>query len=338
MTQLRDNNGNRLDYITVVGHTSDRDGYNTVYAKAGSDVVRITLDEPFFDVFNIDIPNEVVEGDSFTVSADIDNSDGRQFEQTIEYSVDGTVEDSTIEELENESQNVSFSDAISSPGSYTLEVSSDDASMSDVLTVLEEAYFSVYGISAPSTVEEDESFSVSATVENTGEASDTQDISYNRGGDTTVSLDGVESTSESFSDSISTEGDYTLTISSDDDSDSTSITVERPIPDSVSGSYSFDNDVGFGEKLIAEDIPAGKIVEVEVTVSGVRDIRTNFVDLEVYINNSTTENKTVDSSGFHRLTCTGGDLPVNVDGDDVSIDQTQTGATSCSGTVTIKYG
>ena len=233
MTQLRDNNGNRLDYITVAGHTSDRDGYNTVYAKVGSDVVRITLDEPFFDVFNIDIPNEVVEGDSFTVSADIDNSDGRQFEQTIEYSVDGTVEDSTIEELENESQNVSFSDVIYSPGSYTLEVSSDDASMSDVLDVLEEAYFSVYGISAPSTVEEDESFSVSATVENTGEASDTQDISYNRGGSSSESLSGGESTGVSFSDSISDEGSYTLTISSDDDSDSTSITVEAAIPDNV---------------------------------------------------------------------------------------------------------
>ena len=241
MTQLRDNNGNRLDYITVAGHTSDRDGYNTVYAKVGSDVVRITLDEPFFDIFNIDIPNEVVEGDSFTVSADIDNSDGRQFEQTIEYSVDGTVEDSTIEELENESRNVSFSDVIHSPGEYTLEVSSDDASMSDVLTVLEEAYFSVYGISAPSTVEEDESFSVSATVQNTGEASDSQYIDYNRGGGTTESLSGGQSTSVSFSDSISNTGNYTLKISSDDNSDSTSITVESALPDIVAyGGGRFD--------------------------------------------------------------------------------------------------
>lgn len=130
-----------------------------------------------------------------------------------------------------------MSGGINSDSDEIYEITIDGSDVSEVtvdgVAAWLEAHFEVHSISAPSAVDKDESFTVSATVENINNGRDTQTISYNRGGSTTETLVGGQSTGVSFSDSISNEGTYTLSILSDDDSDSTSITVESVAPDSI---------------------------------------------------------------------------------------------------------
>lgn len=105
------------------------------------------------------------------------------------------------------------------------------------IDTFEDAFFEVRNISAPSEVDEDESFSVSATIDNTDGREDTQDIVYLVDGsqedvDPSVTIED-NTYNASFNDSIGSEGTYSLEIASDDDADSTTIEVVSAIPDSV---------------------------------------------------------------------------------------------------------
>ena len=202
----------------------------------GELVKEVTIDgivswiEGEFDVHSISAPSEVSEGESFTVSATVENvGDGRDT-QTIDFNRGG---DSSVTLVGEETSSESFSETLYSGGNtYTMTVSSDDDSDSTSVYVLEPAYFSVYSMNSPSEVNVDESFTVSAYVKNTGEDSDGQRISYNYGGSNYESLSGGSGTRTYFSDSFSSEGSRTLSISSDDNSTSSSIDVVIPIPDS----------------------------------------------------------------------------------------------------------
>jgi hypothetical protein len=202
----------------------------------GTQVREVTVDgviawvEANFDIRNLSAPNEVTEGDNFTVSADVKNiGDGRDT-QNISFNRGG----STSKTLEGaETTTVSFGETINNNGDFTLRISSGDDSESQTVTVLTPANFDVRNLSAPNTVTEGDNFNVSADVVNTGQTSDTQNISFNRGGSTNRSLSGNSSTNVSFGETINNTGNFNLSISSDDDSESRNITVESAIPDSV---------------------------------------------------------------------------------------------------------
>ena len=96
------------------------------------------------------------------------------------------------------------------------------------------ANFAVTIDSTNSPVSEGDTLSVDATVENTGDESDTQTIALQISGlgqnQTDVNLSPGQSKTVSLSVGTSSgdAGDYTATVSSDDDSDSTGVTVEGP--------------------------------------------------------------------------------------------------------------
>ncbi|PSP87161.1 hypothetical protein BRC87_12105 [Halobacteriales archaeon QS_4_66_20] len=96
------------------------------------------------------------------------------------------------------------------------------------------ANFEVTIDSTNSPIDEGETLTVDATVENTGDKSDTQTIRLTIGGQqrtsTDVNLGGGESTTVTLTwDTSSGDGDdYTATVDSDDDSDSTGVTVNAP--------------------------------------------------------------------------------------------------------------
>ncbi|NMJ76759.1 hypothetical protein GLU01_01690 [Nanohaloarchaea archaeon] len=209
----------------------------------GTQVREVTVDgviawvEANFDVRNLTAPNEVTEGDNFTITADVKNTGDGRDTQTISFNRGGST-DKTLKG--GQTTTVSFGETINNSGDFTLKISSDDDSASQTVTVLTPANFDIRNLSAPNTVTEGNNFNVSADVVNTGQTSDTQTISFNRGGSTNKSLSGNSSTNVSFNETINSTGTFNLSISSADDTESRNITVESAIPDSVVR-VTFDN-------------------------------------------------------------------------------------------------
>jgi len=97
-------------------------------------------EEAFYDVQNISAPNEVNEGNNFTVSADIVNTSNGAGEQSIDFNRGGS-QNVTLDG--NQSTNVSFSETINNAGSYTLTISSDDDSASRTIDVINPDAFDI---------------------------------------------------------------------------------------------------------------------------------------------------------------------------------------------------
>ena len=143
----------------------------------------------------------------------------------------------------------SFSGTANTPANFNTTISSTEFS-GDALsaeftvgistasfsgTALDPAFYNVGPVNAPDSVDEGESFDVSATVDNTGEVEDTQTIRLLIDGveerSQSVNLDPATSTTVTFeSATINNPGDYTLEVDSEDDAETTTITVNELAP------------------------------------------------------------------------------------------------------------
>ena len=201
---------------------------------------------PFFDVTIDDVTSQVTPGDTVTVDATIENTGDATGTQPIVFDELGGVQIDettlTLDPGESASLTFTWQTPEDAEGSTTLAVSSDDDTDTAIVEFRDVPdpgpFFEVTIDDATSPVTAGEAVDVSATVENTGTETDTQDIVL-RDFDgnvvdtiSDVTLEPGESTTLEFT-WQTTEEDAetgTLEVASDDDSDTITINVLEPGP------------------------------------------------------------------------------------------------------------
>ncbi|MFC6962744.1 CARDB domain-containing protein [Halocatena marina] len=152
-----------------------------VFSEDDSATDELTVLGANFEVSNLHAATEIEQGEAFDANATITNTGNSVGTQTVEYRFDGGVEQTTNVTLApGESTTVAFEDIETdgvSAGTYEHSVGTDDDSMSATITVLE-AFFDVEITDAPSEASVGETINVSASVENTGNATGEQTVTY----------------------------------------------------------------------------------------------------------------------------------------------------------------
>ncbi|WP_114579673.1 carboxypeptidase regulatory-like domain-containing protein, partial [Saliphagus sp. LR7] len=173
---------------TTVTLTVDTSGfepgeyYYGLYAEDDSETDSLTLVSSYFEVSNLDAPGEVDQGDEIEVSGDVENTGNAADTQTVEFRFDDLDEALLTEEVSlepGEGTGVSFTVDTSDieAGTYDHGVFTDDDSETATITILA-AFFDVEITDAPGEVAVGDGYDVDATVENTGDAPDTQTVTY----------------------------------------------------------------------------------------------------------------------------------------------------------------
>ena len=311
------------------GDTQDnRYGHGIIDVKAAADYASGDLPANF--EVTIDSTNSPIdEGETLTVDATVENTGDKSDTQTIRLDVPGLGQDSTDVNLgggESTTVTLSVSTGSGDGDDYTATVDSDDDSDSTGVTVNAPANFAVAIDGTNEPVTEGETLSVDATVDNTGDKSDTQTITLTVGGQqrasTDVDLGGGESTTVTLTWDTSggDAGDYTATVDSDDDSDSTGVTVQE----SANLAVSVDTT--------NSPIVAGETLSVEATVQNTGGA-TDTQSIALTVGGQQRASKSVELGGGESTTVTltwdtsdgdAGDYTATVDSDD---DSDSTGVT-----------
>jgi len=221
-------------------------------------------DPPYFQIEWVSAP-DVIEGETLEVQASIENTGDESDTQTVEMTsgVGGDSVSITLNGGESTTEIFTVSTVEGDAGSYTATVSSDDDSDQDSFEVIpadDPPFFAITSVNAIDVVE-GQTVEVAATIENIGDKHDTQEVHMTSGvGDdsTSLSLNGGESTTETFITSTS-EGDagsYTATVSSDDDSDSDHFKV---IEDTEEAYFSVQD-------IDAENVVEGETLDITATI------------------------------------------------------------------------
>jgi len=230
--------------LSVSTSSGDGDDYTaTVDSDDDSASTGVTVNAPANFAVAIDGTNEpVTEGETLSVDATVKNTGDKSATQTITLTVGGQQRASTDVNLggdQSTTVTLTWDTSGGDAGDYTATVDSDDDSASTGVTVQEPADLAVSVDTTNSPVVAGETLSVEATVENTGDKSDTQSIALTVGGQQraskSVELGGDESTTVTLTwdTSEGDAGEYTAAVESNDDSDSTGVTVQQPAEFSV---------------------------------------------------------------------------------------------------------
>ncbi|PSP60063.1 hypothetical protein BRC73_04180 [Halobacteriales archaeon QH_7_66_37] len=252
----------------------------TVASEDDTDSTDVRVDAPANFAVTIDGTNSpVVEGETLDVTATVENTGDLSDSQNITLAADGTTEDSTTVELaggESTTVTLSWDTQPGDAGEHTATVASDNDTSSTGVLVEQPASFDVAITDTNSPVVAGEALNVTATIENTGDRSDTQSIDLRIGDqpvdDTTVSLDGGETTSVTLSwdTGPGDAGNYTATVASDDDADAADVRVLQPAE--------FTVDI---EETNAP-VVAGEPLDITATIENVGEVSgTETVDLTV---------------------------------------------------------
>ena len=181
----------------------------------------------------------VTEGDQLTVTATIENVGSQADTQTITLATNGTQRDAQSVSLnagESTTVTLTWDTAAGDAGGYTATVASANDTDTTAVSVgsLAAADFAVNLSSTTSPVTENETLSVSGTVENVGGQSGTQTVTLSTNGTVrdsqAVSLSAGGSTAVTFDwpTADGDEGNYTATIASANDTATTPVAVEAP--------------------------------------------------------------------------------------------------------------
>lgn len=157
-------------------------GNHTITVSSDDDVetTSISVLASDFRVSNLSGPDEVDEGDDFTVSATVTNAGNKVDTQLVEYRFDETTEATlNITLAPDESTEVTFDGDTAgvAAGTHQYGVYTDDDDATADFTV-NEGFFEPTITDAPAEVAPGETFNVSATIENTGNATDGQRVEY----------------------------------------------------------------------------------------------------------------------------------------------------------------
>ena len=222
--------------------------------------------------------NEPVEGDTIDVTAEIENVGDAEATQTVELDAGDLGTDSTAVTLgagETSEVTLTVGTAAGDAGDHTVTVASDANEDSAGVTVLAAADFAVT-ITDTNEPDAGEDIEVTFEVENVGDVEATQTLDLTTapdigGSSTEVTLDGGESAVETLTVGTETDddGEYTVTVASEDRTDSTTVTVAAvggPVLESVEATANGKNqatDVGFAYQLSEERTIALRIRSAE---------------------------------------------------------------------------
>ncbi|MFW5907773.1 MAG: InlB B-repeat-containing protein [Candidatus Natronoplasma sp.] len=207
--------------------------------------ITITMDEDksltahferefFFEVDIVEYDKQVVEGDPVSVDYTVENTGVEEDTQTIEFLVDGVVEESsdvTLGAGEIHDGNFTWQTEVGDAGEHNLTVASEDDQEEVTVNVMEEGIFSVMIIGYDQEVREGQEAAVDYSVVNTGEEEDTQVIEFTVDGaledSKEVTLAGEEEHQDTFT--WQTEegdaGEHNLRVASEDDDDGVTVNV-----------------------------------------------------------------------------------------------------------------
>ncbi len=154
----------------------------TVDDVSATTTENITVEEPGpanFDVEIVSYDDEVIEGDEASVEYTVTNTGEIEDTQMIEFTVDGTAEDSEEITLEkDEIHEGKFTWETEEAGEYNLKVLSEDDEEQVTINVMGPAFFQVEIVDHDEEVVEGEQVSVEYNVENTGDVEDSKDIMF----------------------------------------------------------------------------------------------------------------------------------------------------------------
>ncbi|MDR5673441.1 CARDB domain-containing protein [Halalkaliarchaeum sp. AArc-GB] len=185
-------------------------------------------------------PHAVVEGESVTVSATVENDGDREGDLRAELVVDGEIENSTTVSLGgHETETITFTYTPGDADEDGHEIAVNDAS-AGFLDVLEPADISVVNASLDSeSIEEGESVQVTADIENVGEVAGTTTVRLQVDDETVessnVTVDSNATETETFTRTFDEPGEYNLSVESIDVG---VVTVEESSSGSPSGPVS----------------------------------------------------------------------------------------------------
>jgi len=224
-----------LSWDTQPGDAGDYTA--TVASDDDTDSTDVRVDAPANFAVTIDsTTSPVVEGETLDVTATVENTGDVSDTQEITLAIDGATEDTTAVDLaggESTTLTLSWATQPGDAGDYTATVASEDDTDSTDVRVDAPANFEVAIDGTNSPVVESDPLTVTASVENTGDLADSQEITLAVDGtteDTTaVDLAGGESTTVTLSWDTrpGDAGNYTATVASDDDTDSTDVRVNE---------------------------------------------------------------------------------------------------------------
>lgn len=193
--------------------------------------VRATLESP---------PDAVDVGDEILVDYRVENTRMEAVETTLEFEVEGVVQDSTTLDLDaGEAQTGQFSYDTTQADAPAVEiaVATPDSRDSATVDVVAPSYFEVTTIDGPAAVTEYETIEIEYTVENTGTETATQTIRFEVDGDKVTTHDDVTlAGGETYTDTFTYEtsagdrSDITATVVTEDDSAAVLIAVEDGTP------------------------------------------------------------------------------------------------------------
>jgi|GEM_PF-844796 len=208
-----------------------------VYSAHDMGTDKITVLSPGqFDIY-ITHPidgSEVIEEESITLEYSIANPGDFDENQTIQFKVDGELEDEEeyVEVGSGKTYEGEFTWEAEEPyGERNLTVHSEDDTGEVTVVVLEEEFFKVNLVEHDDEVVEGENLTVEYEIENTGDVEATQTIEFTADDDfiedRDLTLEGGEVHEGKFNWTTETYGDYNLRVSSEDDYDEVTVKVLR---------------------------------------------------------------------------------------------------------------
>jgi len=206
-------------------------------------ITGIDIDDPVFEVLDVDYPQRVDIGESAEISATVSNgSSSSPAQGIVELEIGGSTQSKSVRIGGMERTEVVFEwGGKNDPGVYDLAVNVPRSYLGytgSTIIVGNSGRFEIEDIGGPYVVEAGDDVTVTATVRNIGSVETTQDIRLEVDGSLEdserVRLDGGSEDattltwSTSSGDSGSAVTEYDLTVSSDDDSDSATVYVREP--------------------------------------------------------------------------------------------------------------
>ncbi|MEF8814606.1 MAG: S8 family serine peptidase [Halovenus sp.] len=224
-----------LEWTTGTGDAGEYSA--AVFSEDDTDSTGVTVREAAaFTISLTETNSPVIEGDTLTVDATIENTGAEADTQSITLGVDGERDSTTVTLAGGESQTVTleWATVAGDNGSYTATVASDDDTDTIDVTVREPGLFVVTISETNSPVVSDDTLVVNATVESTVEGTDTQRIRLTTNGTerdaTNLTLDRGETSTVSLAWNTTGDdvGSYAATVASETDDDEQAVTVEKP--------------------------------------------------------------------------------------------------------------
>lgn len=270
---------------TFVWNTGDGDdGRYTASVSSDNDTAEtdVRVQSPAnFQVFINETNSPITENDTLTVEVNVENRGDRTDNQEITLEANGEEQDSVNVALDGGADqtrtlewDTSDDDDVEA-GDYTVTVASEDDSDSAEITINDVADFEVEIDSTNEPVVEGDTLEVEATIRNTDNTGDEQEIDLLVGGNVrdteTVQLD--EDDDETIVLTWDTDrgdaGNYVANVTSDTDSATTDVSVNAP-PTVTFTRDPTTPDVDESVTFDAEDAtdPDGTIVEYEWTIDG----------------------------------------------------------------------